>query len=240
MNPGSTHVFLASHPGDALLACGGTMAYLSRVGKRVLVIVPFAQNIHGTREEMEVREGWKRVGATGWLGLYPPAEERHHPAEGRRLYAHRRTLYGLPDPSEGDFPHRLAGEVTTLFEGRPAFIYTPLAHTRHVDHIHLASTGHVLARAGYRVLWYEEYPRQPGGHAARTWKHRGWFPLLLPLREEDARAKVEALFALDFRIREVFGSPRELVRRVEDDLWTQSGQGYRAERFWERVKGGSP
>ena len=241
VNSRPVHLFLSPHPGDALLACGATMAHLARKGARVLVAVPFvAFRGDGRDVERETHDAWAHVGARGWIGLYPPAERRRHPAEGRLLYTHPRTLYGLPDPSEGDLPHRLAGEITALVDEAPAFIYAPLAMTRHVDHIHLASAGHVLARAGYRVLWYEEFPRRPVRETIRTLKRRGWSPLLLPLSEGDARAKVAALHALRFRIPRTFGHAREIERRVEDDLWTQSGQGYRAERFWERTQGGRP
>ncbi|NPA90676.1 MAG: hypothetical protein GXO55_04400 [Chloroflexi bacterium] len=235
------HVFLAPRLGDAVLACGGTMAYLTRRGADVYVAVPFIPN-HASPESPEIREtrnAWELLHVKGWLGLYPIAEERQHPLEKRNLYTHRRALYGLPDPSEGDLPHRLAGEITTLFFTRPTFIYAPLALNRHVDHIHLASAGHVLAREGYRVLWYEEYPRVVMPDTLRTLKRRGWHPLLIPLHSADTAAKIQAVHHLHSRIPHIFGHPREIARRIVDDLWTLSGQGYMAERFWERVRGGA-
>ncbi len=236
------------------------MAHLSRKGCRVLVVTIFAQGApHGQQElsafgqrhlhlwrageeamalrQQEDREAAAVLGVETWHGLYPDAPFRRHPVDGRWLYTSDKTLFGLPDPAEGDFPHRIAGEVSTLFIHRPGFIYVPRGLGHHVDHIHVAAAGHLLARAGYPVLWYEEYP-YAAQRLAHT--HPQWKPLIVPLTAADLHQKEQAVRCYRSQISSLFGHPKEVHRRLQDYMCTVSGYGYPAERFWqrERVKRG--
>ncbi len=246
------HVFLSPHLDDAVLSCGGTIARLSSEGHRVLVVTVFAQGKRGALSpfarrhlriwdaqedamrlrQQEDREALALLGAEAWHGQYADAPFRRHPVDGRWLYTSDKTLFGLPDPSEGDFPHRIAGEVSTILVQPPKFIYVPLGLGRHVDHVHVAAAGHILARAGYPVLWYEEYP-----YAAQMQRRSrpGWHALISRVREQDVERKMQAILRYRSQIPSLFGHPKEVARRVGDYMRSVSGYGYYAERFWQRT-----
>ncbi len=253
-NKGAMHVFLSPHLDDVALSCGGTVAQLARAGYRVLVVTVFAgspppdlgrfgeRHVRlwgGAEDPMRRRRAEDEaamdiLGATPVYGLYPDAPFRRHPVEGRWLYTSDRLLFGMPDPSEGDFPHRIAGEVLTLLAGHRARIYAPLAVGRHVDHVILASAGHLLQREGYDVVWYEDFPYAERALRPDVLAARGWHAALVPLDEEDVQRKMRAVLCYRSQIPSLFGNERHARRRLLDYMLTTSGLGYPAERYWTR------
>ncbi len=247
------HVFLSPHPEDALLACGGLMAYLRERGDRVWVMVLFARvppEGEGGAEERrfawpprnralwdqvvsESMEVYHHLGVEVHYGQYVPAPFRRHPVEGRRLYPATWAYYRAPDASEGDLPLRMAGEVSTMISP-DTWVYVPLGLGRHVDHVLVKRMDQVLQRQGHVVFYYEEFPEVLQDHRVEKFPRRGWRPWLLPLSENELNVKVRAIQRYKSIIPFLFGTEREVRRRVSDYMYTVSGLGYPAERYWTR------
>ena len=251
------HVFVSPHPDDAVLSCGGTVARLARAGHRVLLVTVFAAgpaaaevSAFGQRHfalwqgadadaadpfalrQAEDREAARLLGATPLYALYADAPFRRHPREGRWLYTSDDALFGPPDPSEGDLPHRIAGEITTLLEGPHATVYVPLGLGRHVDHVLLAQAGRHLAQAGYRVRWYEDFPYARQDARGHELEARGWRAWLVPLTWPLVHLKLRAIGCYRSQLPSLFGDEQQARRAVVDYMLTVSGLGYPAERFW--------
>ena len=249
----SQHVFISPHPDDVVLSCGGTLVRLRHLGHRVMVITVFAEepttpelSPFGQRHlalwdvgssPMEVRRVEDRralhvLGVQGWYGQYCDAPFRRHPVEGRWLYENDDALFGMPDPSEGDLPQRLAGEIATVCGDVPTTLYVPLGMGRHVDHVLLSAAGHHLRRQGYQVFWYEEFPYALQEGYPYRWETRGWQPYVVPLTMEEVTLKVQAILCYRSQLPSLFGDERHVQRTVIDYMLTVSGQGYPAERYW--------
>ncbi len=247
------HVFLSPHPEDALLACGGLMAYLHKQGHSVLVVVLFARVPPEGEEKAPDRHfAWPPRDRALWgqvvsesavayhflgvdvrYGQYMPAPFRRHPLEGRRLYPATWSYYRAPDASEGDLPLRIAGEVSTLLTPE-AQVYLPLALGGHVDHVLVSRTGRLLRQQGYEVFYYEEFPEVLRDRQVEKLPQRGWHSWLLPLSQEELNFKVRAIQEYRSLVPVLFGTEREISRRVSDYMYTVSGLGYPAERYWTR------
>ncbi len=256
------HLFVSPHPDDVPLSCGGTIAHLSARGREVVVTtlfvgeIPsagrsqFAENLihqwggHPAPMEMRLAEDVAALRTLGvnveknvWPGMYRDAPFRQHPVEKRWLYTSDWALFRIPDPSEADVPHRIAGELSTLVDERTR-VYVPLALGNHVDHVLVASAGRILSTQGIDVVWYEDYPYAERDPRVLRLEARGWRPMLVPLSEEEVETKIQALLCYQSQIAFLFGSEREMRRRVIDYMMTVSGRGYPAERFWEAPQGG--
>ncbi len=248
------HVFLSPHPEDVLMACGGTLAYLSARGARVLVLalfarVPMSGEDNGNHERTfvwpprdpdlwarvvaESHAAYRALGVEVHYGQYLPAPFRRHPLEGRRLYPAPWSYHRAPDASEGDVPLRIAGEVSTL-SSSGARVYLPLALGRHVDHVLTRRSDQALKQQGYEVFYYEEFPEVLNSRQARHLVERGWRPWMVPLSSHDLSIKVKALQAYKTLVPLFFGNLYEMRRRIQDYMYTVSGLGYPAERFWSR------
>ena len=248
------HLFLSPHFDDAVLSCGGTIALLRDLNREVVIVTVFAgdaprgkQSAFGERHfhlwgveknALAVRqsedEAVQRVlNVRAWYGQYPDAPFRQHPQEKRWLYTSDWALFRSPDPSEGDVPRRIAGEVSTLLDGRTR-VYVPLGLGNHVDHVLLSVAGYILAHSGVDVVWYEDYPYAERDARVQKLKERGWWPALVPLTAAHVEAKIQAILCYQSQIPSLFGDERHLRRRVVDYMFTVSGRGYLAERFWYR------
>ena len=248
------HLFLSPHFDDVVLSCGGTIALLRDLGREVTIATVFAgdmpageRSAFGERhvhlwgdeaEPLEVRraedESVRRVlDVHVWHGQYPDAPFRRHPQEGRWLYTSDWALFRLPDPSEGDVPQRIAGEVSALLDERTR-VYVPLGLGNHVDHVLLSMAGHILARSGVDVTWYEDYPYAERDSRVQRLEQQGWWPALVPLSQTHVEAKLQAILCYQSQIPSLFGTERHLRRRIIDYMLTVSGRGYPAERFWRQ------
>ena len=247
------HVFVSPHPDDVVLSCGGTLARLQHLGCPVQVVTVFAEEPTGSHvspfgkrhmlmwdagpspfavRRKEDQRALALLGARGWYGQYLDAPFRRHAVDGRWLYQNDDALFGMPDPSEGDVPQRVAGEIATICGETPAVIYVPLGIGRHVDHVLLAAAGHHLRRVGYQVFWYEEFPYALQEGFPLRWEARGWEAHLVPLTTAEVSLKVQAILCYRSQLPSLFGDERHVYRTVVDYMLTVSGQGYPAERYW--------
>ncbi len=256
------HLFVSPHADDAVLSCGGTIALLTRLGRQVEVVTLFAgdvpqepfsafgerhlrlwgeENDPAGRRRAEDEIAKELLGVTLWHGLYPDAPFRRHPVDKRWLYTSDWALFRFPDPSEGDLPHRIAGEISTLVDAQTR-VYVPLGLGNHVDHVLVAMAGRLLAQHGMEVVWYEDYPYAERDPRPERLSRRGWEAALVPLTPADVERKIQAILAYRSQILGLFGHEREVRRRVVDYMMTVSGRGYPAERFWRSPirKGGKP
>ncbi len=256
------HIFVSPHADDVVLSCGGTIAFLTALGRRVEVVTLFAGDVPrdtlsafgerhldlwGTKDDPAARRrsedelAKEILGITLWHGLYPDAPFRRHPVNKRWLYTSDWALFRFPDPSEGDMPHRIAGELSTLVDAATR-VYVPLGLGNHVDHVLAAMAGRLLAQQGISVVWYEDYPYAERDPRVQRLPKRQWLPAIVPLTQDDVERKIQAILCYRSQIPGLFGHEREVRRRVVDYMMTVSERGYPAERFWQSPihKGGYP
>lgn len=256
------HLFVSPHLDDVALSCGGTVALLRNRGREVTVVTLFVGEIpnaersefaeqtirlwggHPTPLELRMSEEMAALRVLGvdaetnvWPGQYPDAPFRRHPVEKRWLYTSNWALFRVPDPSEADIPHRIAGEISTLVDTGTR-VYIPLGLGNHVDHMLASAAGRILAGQGVEVVWYEDYPYAERDARVSRLEARGWRPLLVPLSDREVEAKIRAILCYRSQIPSLFGREREVRRRIIDYMMTVSGRGYPAERFWEAPQGG--
>lgn len=228
------------------------MSVLRRLGREVNIVTVFAGEMpNGERSAFAERHlrlwgSWENatamrraedeaacrtLGVRVWYGLYLDAPFRRHPVEGRWLYTSDWALFRLPDPSEGDVPRRLAGELSTLVDANTR-VYAPLALGGHVDHVLVMAAARLLMAHGADVVWYEDYPYAERDPRPQRLTRRGWASALVPLAAVDVETKIRAILCYQSQIPSLFGDERHLRRRVTDYMLTVSGLGYPAERFW--------
>jgi hypothetical protein len=109
--------------------------------------------------------------------------------------------------------------VHQVVEGsQNVILYAPLGVGRHVDHELARRLGQSLHEKGRPVWFYEDYPYVeivPDGLAtaqARCGIRQGPFRVM-PI---DVQAKIEAVRGYHSQLRRVFGSDKDLVRRVKE------------------------
>jgi len=124
-------LFLAAHPDDAEIACGGTILRLVAAGRRV-VVVDLTRGEMATRGTPELR-AQEAAAATERLGV-----------------ALRENL-GLPDGRLTDDEPSVGTVVEVLRRHRPALLFAPVEADAHPDHAAAARiAGKAFFTAGLR------------------------------------------------------------------------------------------
>lgn len=249
------HVYLAPHPDDAALSCGGQIAQLVDQGARVLVVTlcagdppadaplsPFAQYLH--------RE-WG-------LGHDPLARRRAEDAQALTILGcdgfhldqldapYRAAAYGVGDGWRGaimpDDPLIAAAAtiLTQLHAQQPdARFYVPLGVGNHVDHQIVCATGLRLYDSGADVAWYEDAPyaaKAPEAIAQRLAAlPQRFVPDVIDIGSSLDR-KLRAIAAYDSQQRELFGDAdmREVMTTYA--AWIAGKPESYGERLWRRVR----
>ncbi len=171
------HLFLAPHPDDAALSCGGLIYALAQAGERVSVWTlmaqdappnvlekPFIQSLHqrwGLGDEPDARRRAEDRAACAALGVEQVVFGVWHDAiyrigaDGHLLYSDDDALFGVV---QADDPLHGASLDTTQW-ANITHLYVPLAVGNHVDH-------QIVNRAARYSNWpqnthwyfYEDYP----------------------------------------------------------------------------------
>jgi bacillithiol biosynthesis deacetylase BshB1 len=139
-------LFVGPHPDDVDLFCGGTVARLAALGRRVL-IVDLSRGELATRGDPATREAEARLSA-------------------ERLGAAERRCLGLPD---GHLDARDAGQVGALVDvlraARPSVVIAPAAIDRHPDH---EAAHHLVRRASFLAGLVRHAPAAGAPHRPST------------------------------------------------------------------------
>lgn len=170
------HLFLAPHPDDAVMSCGGQIYQLTRQRQRVMILTVMAgdppKHLHPTAFTRELEVRWE-VAAT------PFAVRRDEDAE-----AAVKVSAGVRFLDNADAPYRCDAEgnayypdwqavISTYHQADDALIerliadigrfnwqtlHAPLAAGNHVDHRIVREAALRIAADGGNVQLYEDYP----------------------------------------------------------------------------------
>jgi LmbE family N-acetylglucosaminyl deacetylase len=250
-------IFLAPHPDDAVLSCGGWIYQLAQNGERPIVITIFG----GDRSADAPLSDFARSLQERWqLGDDAPARRRdedraacdrlgcyliHLPFAdaGYRVDESNRPLYDSEEAIFGET--REAAIVDRVAEAlRPrvrkvglARLVIPLTAGLHVDHV---ITRLAAERLNEDTLYYEDYPYAeqpermthvwgPAADAADDWASEA-----IGLSEDALHAKIEAFLQHRSQISTFYRDDEEVGQRMRAYA-AQVGAGQPAERYWRQL-----
>jgi LmbE family N-acetylglucosaminyl deacetylase len=173
------HVFVAPHPDDAALSCGGLIASLKAQREQIAIVSVYsgAGDPEGLTTYQREALGFADPGSS-WAGsALPPVAAMEARRAEDRAYGAELAFVDLPDAvfrgyegddqltgaPRADDPVPVEALATALAGLRPDRVYAPLAIGGHVDHrlvgravLALAATPHSTVRGLLR--FYEDFP----------------------------------------------------------------------------------
>jgi LmbE family N-acetylglucosaminyl deacetylase len=247
------HVYLSPHLDDAVLSCGGVIHRQVVEGDSVLVLTILAGEGPATlsafallqhaywgnpRQPLALRRA-EDVAALTVLGAewyhlgYLDAVYRA--AGDRWLYADLEALFGPVKPgdplalAQADLVAQLAG---FLAAPGTVTVYAPLAVGGHVDHRIVNGAALRLAKRGYRVAFYEDYPYASQAGSVEAAGVAGWRPELLHLDVADVAAWVKAAGYYRSQLGVLFRGADAMPSLVWTFASTRRTDGALAGRIW--------
>lgn len=216
------HVYVAPHPDDAVLSCGGQIAQHVVDGARVLVVTVCAAS---PRADEPLTPYAEHLHRTYGLGVDPMAGRRDEDArafallgcDGLQLdqldapyrlaaYGERGAVFGRPVPGDPLGP-AVGSILDHLLAWQPAaHFYLPLGVGSHVDHQIVCAEGLARGTGGANILWYEDAPYaiRPELVAERLAVLGNRFePLVVPIGPVLGR-KLTAITAYGSQVRKLF------------------------------------
>jgi LmbE family N-acetylglucosaminyl deacetylase len=250
------NLYLSPHLDDAIFSCAGLIYVQRHAGERVGVLTlcaglpspgslsPLAREYEsawgGLGAGMAVRRAEDAALLSSWGVESWECETQdaiYRADKGVPYYETRASLFRKPHPQDAAslLPfwqtrlRQLAEE-----EAHGLLLYAPLGVGGHVDHELARGLGERTGEGGWRVWFYEDYPYvelEAGGVRAAQARFgiHTWTSRIMPI---DVRAKIDAVRAYHTQMGRVFGSEKDLARRVK---------GFTAETAcalnpWERVR----
>lgn len=251
---GYDHIYLAPHPDDAVLSCGGQIAQLCADGKKVLIVTICAASPSATAPLTTYAEHLHR---TYGLGEDPMAGRRDEDVaaweilgcDGLHLdqldapyrldaYGTRGAVFGerVEDDPLGPATRKILDQ---LHQQQPsAQFYIPLGVGRHVDHQVVYAEGIAFNDAGAQVVWYEDAPYavQPEAVAARFAELAEQFEARIVAIDGMLPRKLAAIAAYRSQVPKLFKDlPMEQVM-TDYAAHVAGAQGGYAERVWLRSR----
>lgn len=274
----SYHLFLSPHLDDVPLSCGGTLAQLINNRETVEVMTIFAgvlpahrpisdfaayqHQMWGDPEQAYETRRLEDKDALDTFDLKPiwldflDCIYRGNVEQRQWYYTSDEDIFGLLHPAEYQTIDPVFAAITqhisTLPDQPDMTIYGPLTVGRHVDHQLAFLVTLKFALAGYRVLFYEEFPytdRDPQylttalqettpallkqiGLTPSTTKPEPWHSEIQLLTAQALARKIAAISAYQTQLEVLFGGKAAMIERVTAYA-NQVGQGEPAERFWQ-------
>ncbi len=249
--PANRLIFLAPHPDDAVLSCGGWIYQLAQADERPIVITifggdapaggprsDFARSLQ-TRWQMgddaPVRRRDEDRAACDRLGCFlihlPFADAVYRVDEhGRSLYESEASIFGANrETSLVDLvAEALRQRVERVFNPR---LVVPLTAGKHIDHV---ITRLAAERLNEDLLYYEDYPyaEQPE-RMTHVWGTDQWASETIELSEADLNAKIEAFLLHRSQISTFYRDDDEVRQRMRAYA-RQVGEGRITERYWRK------
>ena len=240
-------IVLSPHLDDAVLSCGGQIAWQTAAGQSVLVVTimagdppaanvsPYAQQLHdrwefqteaaGRRRE-EDRNACRILGADYLHWDIPDCIYRHEPLTGTACYNSDEDIFGPVHPAEKELQHILVEKLAKLPKhGR---IMTPLSVGNHVDH----QLTRLAAESCFerRLIYFEEYPYAADAGAVEKVIATGedmWHSQTIPISRGIMEKKIEAIAAYASQISTFFLDRADLEQQVKEYAQLVGG-----ERIW--------
>ena len=250
-------VFLAPHPDDAVLSCGGWIHQLAQNGERPLVITLFG----GDRSEGAPLSDFARSLQDRWqLGDDAPARRRDEDRaacdclgcylihlsfadaayradeNGQPLYASEDAIFGAI--REASIIDRVAEALRLRVQrvSNPRLVI-PLTAGLHVDHV---ITRSAAERLNEDAIYYEDYPyaEQPE-RMTHVWGNAEdardeWASESIGLSEDALHAKIEAFLRHRSQISTFYRDNEDVAQRMRAYV-AQVGVGQPAERYWRQL-----
>lgn len=252
------HIYLQPHLDDAVLSAGGSIAFQTATGQKVLVVTVFgggpategqlgafasqnqqrrglgpsaAEAVNTRRAEDDAAVS--SLGAdTLWL-TYPDAIYRGNPP----FYASDDALFGMVSPGDMQLDEVLAQLFQDIHERAPlAALYAPLGVGHHVDHQLCCSAADRLAQRKVNVKFYEDFPyvTRPGALESRQQELR--IPMEPELVEVSGQipAKINAIAQYRTEVPLLFGTEDAMENAVQSysSSIRRTYPGIQIERFW--------
>jgi LmbE family N-acetylglucosaminyl deacetylase len=249
--PAKRLIFLAPHPDDAVLSCGGWIYQLAQNGERPIVITLFGGDAPAAVPRSDfarsLQERWQLgddaparrrdedLAACDRLGCFlthlPFADAVYRTDEhGQPVYESEEAIFG--DNREASIVDRvaeaLAARVERVFNAR---LVAPLTAGQHVDHV---ITRLAAERLDTDPIYYEDYPyaEQPE-RMTHVWGGAEWLSETIGLSEAALNAKIEAFLLHRSQISTFYRDDDEVRQRMRAYAEVV-GQGKIAERYWRQ------
>jgi LmbE family N-acetylglucosaminyl deacetylase len=249
------HLYLSPHFDDAILSCGGLIYAQSSGSGRVGVLTLCAgQPIRGAESTlarlylydwsksgngMELRRNENAAILSGWKVRnweFGTLDAVFRTNNGTPYYQNRTDLFCEPHIEDAAYLLPVWEErLKQLVEGETNLqLYAPLGVGAHVDHELARRLGQRMAQSGWKVCFYEDYPYvelDPDAiqKAQARFGTCRWTSRCMSI---DVQAKIDALLCYRTQIERVFGSDKELVRRVK----SFTAETACAINSWERLR----
>ncbi|MCB0078582.1 MAG: PIG-L family deacetylase [Anaerolineales bacterium] len=241
---------LSPHFDDSVLSCGGQLWQAGRAGTPLRVLTLFAgpppvplpsfaaeqhrmwgdpPDANALRRAEDVT-AHLRLGCAELHHLAPPDAVYRVGPRGEPLYGSEGAIFGELHGAEAALAQRLTDLVRPLL--LRGTVLAPLGIGHHVDHQLAHAVGRRLAAAGIEVRFYEELPYVETGQPTLG---AGWRLERIMLDEGAIRAKIAAMAYYRSQIPVLYGSEREMARRIRQVAIEAAGGDGLAERRWRRA-----
>ncbi len=250
-------IFLAPHPDDAVLSCGGWIYQLAQAGERPIVITLFGGDrsegaslsdfTHSLQDRWQLgddapaRRRDEDRAACDRLGCYlihlPFADAVYRADEnGQPLYTSEEAIFGAI--REAAIVNRAAEALRPrVRKVGQARLVIPLTAGLHVDHV---ITRLAAERLNEDAIYYEDYPyaEQPE-RMMHVWGSvvgaaDEWASESIGLSEDALHAKIEAFLCHRSQISTFYRDDEEVRKRMRAYA-KQVGAGQPAERYWRKL-----
>jgi len=254
------HVYLAAHLGDAVLSCGGQMAWRVQCGETVQQFTVFA----GEPDEEKISPFARMVMALGGhkpfagrieeevsalrelkvpfrRGTYWRAMFRVRP-NGEAAYPSQESLHGEIAREDLALINQIAAMLSCVLTPDESILYAPLAASNHIDHKIVRAAAEKLGSLGYSLYFYETFPYAEKDNALANVLHNlpHWRAQIIHLPPEAWKAQIAALAHYPSLIATLFGNEQTAIERLQHYKQHIGLPGHPAERIWQKRPAEAP
>jgi len=251
----SRSIFLAPHPDDAALSCGGSIYLMTQRAEHPIVVTlfsgdrantaplsDFARSLH-TRWQLsdnapaerraEDQHAIERLGAALISLPFPDAIYRLDPISGQHLYNSEEGIFG--PIREKTIVTEVAAALQAALESIGSAdiqLVAPLSAGLHVDHVIARAAAERLT---WPLIYYEDFPyAEDAAKLDRVWGSDDWDFETIELDTEVLRAKAESIARHRSQLSTFFKDEAEIEQRLR--AYAQEvGGGKFVERYWRKA-----
>jgi LmbE family N-acetylglucosaminyl deacetylase len=252
----SRSIFLAPHPDDAALSCGGSITLMAQRAERPIVVTlfsgdrstaaplsDFARSLHTrwqlsdsvpAERRIEDQHALDRLHAALISLPFADAIYRLDPATQQHLYNSEAAIFG--PICETTIVAEVADALQAVIESIGSAdiqLIAPLAAGQHVDHVIARAAAERLA---WPLIYYEDFPyAEDAVKLDRVWGADDWAFETIELDTEALQAKAESIAQHRSQLSTFFKNEAEIEQRLR--AYAQEvGGGKFVERYWRKVR----